>query len=78
MDEDILEREDGPFSERRAELWPNFSREFWQLHEHGLNWADATEGSPAYAHVSGTNGRATVSLERHKIRTCGSPVEPGP
>jgi len=35
------------FSERRPELWPNISREFWQLHERGPNWAEATEGSPA-------------------------------
>jgi hypothetical protein len=35
------------FSERRPELWPNISREFWQLHDHGPNWAEATEGSPA-------------------------------
>jgi Polyketide cyclase / dehydrase and lipid transport len=34
------------FSERRPELWPNISREFWQLHERGANWAEATEGSP--------------------------------
>lgn len=35
------------FSERRPELWPNISREFWQLHDRGPNWADVTEGSPA-------------------------------
>ena len=35
------------FSERRPELWPNISREFWRLHDHGENWAEATEGSPA-------------------------------
>ena len=35
------------FSERRPELWPNISREFWQLHGEGPNWAEATEGSPA-------------------------------
>jgi hypothetical protein len=35
------------FSERRPELWPNISREFWQLHERGPDWAEATEGSPA-------------------------------
>ena len=35
------------FSERRPELWPNISREFWQLHDRGPNWAEATEGSPA-------------------------------
>jgi hypothetical protein len=35
------------FSERRPELWPNISREFWQLHDHGSNCAEATEGSPA-------------------------------
>jgi hypothetical protein len=35
------------FSERRPEVWPNISREFWQLHGHGPNWAEATEGSPA-------------------------------
>jgi hypothetical protein len=34
------------FSERRPELWPNISREFWQVHERGPNWAEATEGSP--------------------------------
>jgi hypothetical protein len=34
------------FSERRPDLWPNISREFWQLHDHGPNWAEATEGSP--------------------------------
>jgi Polyketide cyclase / dehydrase and lipid transport len=34
------------FSERRPELWPNTDREFWQLHERGPNWAEATEGSP--------------------------------
>jgi hypothetical protein len=35
------------FSERRPDLWPNISREFWRLHDHGANWAEATEGSPA-------------------------------
>lgn len=35
------------FSEQRPELWPNISRDFWQLHDSGPNWADATEGSPA-------------------------------
>jgi hypothetical protein len=35
------------FSERRPELWPNISRGFWQLHDRGPNWAEATEGSPA-------------------------------
>jgi hypothetical protein len=35
------------FSGRRPELWPNISREFWQLHDHGPNWAEATEGSRA-------------------------------
>jgi hypothetical protein len=35
------------FSERRPELWPNISRGFWRLHDHGANWAEATEGSPA-------------------------------
>jgi hypothetical protein len=35
------------FSEQRPELWPNISREFWQLHDSGPNWADATEGSPS-------------------------------
>ena len=35
------------FSERRPDLWPNISREFWQLHDRGSNWAEATEGSPA-------------------------------
>src|SRR5829696_5594738 len=35
------------FSERRPELWPNISSEFWQLHDSGPNWAEATEGSPA-------------------------------
>jgi hypothetical protein len=35
------------FSERRPELWPNISREFWQLHGRGAHWAEATEGSPA-------------------------------
>jgi hypothetical protein len=35
------------FSEQRPELWPNISREFWQLHDRGPNWADATEGSPS-------------------------------
>ena len=35
------------FSDRRPELWPNISREFWRLHDHGENWAEATEGSPA-------------------------------
>jgi hypothetical protein len=34
------------FSERRPELWPNISRDFWQLHDRGANWAEATEGSP--------------------------------
>jgi hypothetical protein len=34
------------FSERRPELWPNISREFWRLHDRGSNWAEATEGSP--------------------------------
>jgi Polyketide cyclase / dehydrase and lipid transport len=34
------------FSERRSDLWPNINREFWQLHDHGPNWAEATEGSP--------------------------------
>jgi hypothetical protein len=35
------------FSERRPELWPDISREFWRLHDRGSNWAVATEGSPA-------------------------------
>jgi hypothetical protein len=35
------------FSERRPDLWPNISREFWRLHDHGENWAEATEGSRA-------------------------------
>jgi hypothetical protein len=35
------------FTERRPKLWPNISREFWQLHDRGPNWAEATEGSPA-------------------------------
>jgi Polyketide cyclase / dehydrase and lipid transport len=35
------------FSEERPELWPNISREFWQLHDRGPDWAEATEGSPA-------------------------------
>jgi Polyketide cyclase / dehydrase and lipid transport len=35
------------FTERRPEWWPNISREFWQVHDHGPNWAVATEGSPA-------------------------------
>jgi Polyketide cyclase / dehydrase and lipid transport len=34
------------FSERRPELWPNISREFWKVHERGPNWAVVTEGSP--------------------------------
>jgi hypothetical protein len=34
------------FSERRPELWPNISREFWKLHDQGPSWAEATEGSP--------------------------------
>jgi hypothetical protein len=35
------------FSEQRPKLWPNISREFWQLHDSGPNWADVTEGSPS-------------------------------
>ncbi|MDQ1641279.1 MAG: hypothetical protein QOJ90_630 [Actinomycetota bacterium] len=35
------------FSQRRPDLWPNISPEFWRLHDHGENWAEATEGSPA-------------------------------
>jgi len=35
------------FSERRPDLRPNISRDFWQLHDRGPNWAEATEGSPA-------------------------------
>jgi hypothetical protein len=35
------------FSEQRPKLWPNISREFWQLHDKGSGWAEATEGSPA-------------------------------
>jgi len=35
------------FSERRPELWPNISGDFWKLHDHGPDWAEATEGSPA-------------------------------
>jgi hypothetical protein len=35
------------FGERRPDVWPNISREFWQLHGCGPNWAEATEGSPA-------------------------------
>jgi len=35
------------FSERRPELWPNISRDFWRLHDEGVDWAEATEGSPA-------------------------------
>jgi hypothetical protein len=34
------------FSERRPDLWPNISRDFYQLHDRGPNWAEATEGSP--------------------------------
>jgi hypothetical protein len=34
------------FSERRPELWPNISRDFWRLHDRGSNWAEVTEGSP--------------------------------
>jgi hypothetical protein len=34
------------FSERRPDLWPNISREFWRVHGQGENWAEATEGSP--------------------------------
>jgi hypothetical protein len=26
---------------------PNISGEFWQLHDSGSNWAEATEGSPS-------------------------------
>jgi hypothetical protein len=33
------------FSKRRPELWPNISPGFWQLHDRGPNWAEATEGS---------------------------------
>jgi hypothetical protein len=35
------------FSYRRPELWPNISGEFWQLHDRGPNWPEATEVSPA-------------------------------
>ena len=35
------------FSESRPEWWPNISREFWQLHDQGRDWAEATEGSAA-------------------------------
>ncbi|HEX6509356.1 MAG TPA: SRPBCC family protein [Chloroflexota bacterium] len=33
------------FSERRPDLWPNISRRFYEVHETGQTWADATEGS---------------------------------
>ena len=56
------------FSERRPESWPNISREFWQVHDHGPNWAEATEGSPAvWRTLSGTNGRTIVSWARHGL-----------
>ena len=35
------------FTDRRPELWPNISREFWQVHDRGPNWAEVTEGNPA-------------------------------
>jgi polyketide cyclase/dehydrase/lipid transport protein len=35
------------FTERRPDWWPNISREFYELHDQGLNWAEATEGSPS-------------------------------
>lgn len=34
------------FSEQRPDLWPNISRDFYQLHDRGANWTEATEGSP--------------------------------
>src|SRR6266508_553412 len=33
------------FSERRPEIWPNISRQFYRVHELGDCWADVTEGS---------------------------------
>jgi hypothetical protein len=65
------------FTERRPELWQNISREFWQWHDRGPNWAEATEGSPLCGPASGTNGRTTVSWAGPKIRTYGSPVGHG-
>jgi hypothetical protein len=35
------------FSEQRPALWPNTSREFWQLHDRGPELCNATEGSPS-------------------------------
>ena len=65
------------FSERRPELWPNISREFWQLHDSGSTWAEATKVAPLCGPASGTNGRGTVWSARPRIRTCGSPVGHG-
>ena len=46
------------FSEQRPELWPNISRELWQLHNRGPNWAEATQGSPAvWAIANDPDGR---------------------
>jgi hypothetical protein len=33
------------FSERRPELWPNSSREHFEVHEVGDDWAEVTEGT---------------------------------
>lgn len=33
------------FGERRPELWPNSSREHFQVHEVGDDWAEVTEGT---------------------------------
>jgi hypothetical protein len=33
------------FSSQRPDLWPNISHDFYQLHDRGPNWAEATEGS---------------------------------
>jgi hypothetical protein len=61
------------FSAQRPELWPNISREFWQLHDSGPNWADATEGSPSiwareHYEWSGPDSRHNAGLERLEAR----------
>jgi polyketide cyclase/dehydrase/lipid transport protein len=33
------------FSDRRPEIWPNISRRYYEVHERGDTWAEATEGS---------------------------------
>jgi hypothetical protein len=33
------------FSEQRPDIWPNLSRRYFKVHEHGEGWCECTEGS---------------------------------